>query len=147
MKKILVLVVIVFGINFSFGQRKPREKVKALKIAYITDKLDLSSNEAQQFWPIYNEYEATIEGLKKNKRASTRELKEVNGYKNVSEKEAEDYINNYLSAEEQKFIARKKLITSLRQVLPHKKILKLVKAEIDFNKRLLQRLRNRRERN
>ncbi|MFD2561356.1 sensor of ECF-type sigma factor [Aquimarina rubra] len=147
MKKILLLFIIVFTINVSYSQRGPRGRVKALKIAYITEQLDLSSKEAQQFWPIYNEHEDTMESLKRKERKSVRALKETNGFENLNEKEAEDFLNNYLLAEEEKFIARKKLITDLRQIIPHKKILKLVKAEMDFNKRLLKQLRDRRQGN
>ncbi|MDH7447206.1 sensor of ECF-type sigma factor [Aquimarina sp. 2201CG14-23] len=147
MKKILLLCIIVFTANISLAQKGSRERVKALKIAYITEQLNLNSKEAQQFWPIYNEHQDTMEGLKKKERKSIRAIKEAEGFDSLSENEAEDFLSNYLQAEERKFIARKKLITDLRQVIPHKKILKLVKAEMDFNKRLLKQLRNRRQRN
>ncbi len=147
MKKILLLFIFVFTIHLCFSQRGPRERVKAFKIAYITEQLNLSSKEAQQFWPIYNEHEDTMENLKKKERTSVRALKEANGFENLNEKEAEDFLSNYLLAEEQKYLARKKLITDLRKVIPHKKILKLVKAEMDFNKRLLKQLRDRRQGN
>lgn len=147
MKKILLICVVIFTVNFSFGQRGPRGKVKALKIAYITEQLDLSTKEAQQFWPIYNEHEEAMENLKRSERKSIRALKEANGLENISEQEAEDFLTNYVSAEEKKFLARKQLIKSLSNVIPHKKILKLVKAEMDFNKRLLKQLRDRRRAN
>lgn len=147
MKKILLLCVVIFTVNFSFGQRGPRGKVKALKIAYITEQLDLSTKEAQQFWPIYNEHEEAMENLKRNERKSIRAIKEANGLENISEQEAEDFLTNYVSTEEKKFLARKQLIKNLSNVIPNKKILKLVKAEMDFNKRLLKQLRDRRRAN
>ncbi|MBW1295729.1 sensor of ECF-type sigma factor [Aquimarina litoralis] len=147
MKKILLLCLMIFTMNLSFGQRGPRGKVKALKIAYITEQLDLSSKEAQQFWPIYNEHEETMDNLKRSERKSIRAIKEANGFNNITEEQAEGFLNNYLSAEEQKFQARKKLISNLQKVIPHKKILKLIKAEMDFNKRLLKQLRDRRRAN
>ncbi|MHA7057614.1 sensor of ECF-type sigma factor [Aquimarina sp. M1] len=146
MKKIVLLLLIVFTFN-AFGQRGPKGRVKALKIAYITEQLDLSSKEAQQFWPIYNAHEDTMSNLKMKERKSVRALKETNGFENLNEKEAEDFLSNYLLAEEQKYLSRKKLITDLRNVIPHKKILKLVKAEMDFNRRLLKQLRDRRQGN
>ncbi|GAA0729535.1 hypothetical protein GCM10009430_39800 [Aquimarina litoralis] len=147
MKKILLLCLVIFTVNFSFGQRGPRGKVKALKIAYITEQLDLSTKEAQQFWPIYNEHEEAMENLKRNERKSIRAIKEANGLENISEQEAEDFLTNYVSTEEKKFLARKQLIKNLSNVIPNKKILKLVKAEMDFNKRLLKQLRDRRRAN
>ena len=38
--------------------------MQALKIAFITQRLDLTSAEAEKFWPIYNEYEVEINNLR-----------------------------------------------------------------------------------
>lgn len=38
------------------GKRKDERKLEAQRIAYITNKLDLSSEESIKFWPVYNEY-------------------------------------------------------------------------------------------
>ncbi|WP_299256589.1 sensor of ECF-type sigma factor [uncultured Aquimarina sp.] len=146
MKKILLLFIIVFTINVSYSQRGSRERVKTLKIAYITEQLNLSSKEAQQFWPIYNEHDETMDSLKKEERRSIKLIKDADGSEGISEKEAEEFLRNHLKGEEQKLNVHKKLIKDLRQVISHKKILKLVKAEREFNKRLLKQLRNRRQR-
>jgi len=39
------------------------EKIQALKIAFITQKLNLNPDEAQRFWPVYNNYETDIKQL------------------------------------------------------------------------------------
>lgn len=39
------------------GQRHNHEKIKAAKIGFITEKLSLSTEQAQKFWPIFNQYE------------------------------------------------------------------------------------------
>jgi hypothetical protein len=62
MKKLLFTIAIILG-GYSFviaqpGDKQNRaEKVQALKIAFITQKLDFTSEEAQRFWPVYNRYE------------------------------------------------------------------------------------------
>ena len=38
------------------GGRNNGGKIEALKIAYLTNKLTLSPEEAQRFWPVYNKY-------------------------------------------------------------------------------------------
>ena len=58
---LLVLALLTGSTLWSFaqdGQEKPNkgERVEALKIAYLTKKLNLSAEEAQKFWPIYNKY-------------------------------------------------------------------------------------------
>ncbi|MBQ4821809.1 sensor of ECF-type sigma factor [Aquimarina sp. MMG016] len=146
MKNILLLICITFTLQI-YAQKGQREKVKAFKVAYITEQLDLSSKEAQQFWPIYNEHQETVENLKKEERKLIRSLKDANnGPDGLSDKQAGDFLDNYLDAEDKKAQSRKKLIIDLQKVLSNKKILKLIKAETDFNKRLMQQLRERRMR-
>lgn len=59
----LVLLMVLFS-TFSFAQdRSKREKIKTLKVAFITERLNLSTNEAQSFWPLYNDYEEKRESL------------------------------------------------------------------------------------
>ena len=148
MKKIITLICLVFLSISSFAQKGPRERMKAHKIAYITEKLDLTPKEAQQFWPIYNAHEQTMDELKGNNRRLIRNLKETNdGFEGLSDKQAGDFLANYMDIEQQKSQARKKLITNLQKVIPNKKILRLIKAEADFNKRILQRIREQRKRN
>ncbi|MCK8523034.1 hypothetical protein M0D21_15760 [Aquimarina sp. D1M17] len=147
MKKIITLICLVFFSISSFAQKGPRERMKAHKIAYITEKLDLTPKEAQQFWPIYNAHEQTMDELKGNNRRLIRNLKETNdGFEGLSDKQAGDFLANYMDIEQQKSQARKKLITNLQKVIPNKKILRLIKAEADFNKRILQRIREQRKR-
>ncbi|MEB8347550.1 hypothetical protein OO010_15985, partial [Flavobacteriaceae bacterium KMM 6898] len=64
-KNIATLVLLLLITVVSFAQDRPdREKIKALKVAFITERLDLSSKEAQLFWPIYNEHEANMDALR-----------------------------------------------------------------------------------
>ena len=56
MKTITSIVFIISFSILSFSQGN-RDKIKTLKIAFITEKLDLSEQEAQKFWPIYNKYD------------------------------------------------------------------------------------------
>ncbi|HVK49362.1 MAG TPA: hypothetical protein VM488_15990, partial [Pseudobacter sp.] len=61
MKHIFTILAAFFVITFSANaqeerktQREPGAKIEALKIAFFTRKLDLSTEEAQKFWPVYN---------------------------------------------------------------------------------------------
>ena len=66
MKNIQKITIISLALLLSasvFGQKqnnsKPnREKIKAMKVGFITEKLDLTTAEAQKFWPVYNEFES-----------------------------------------------------------------------------------------
>ncbi len=144
MKNILLFLFIIFNYSISLGQEGSREKVKAFKIAHITEQLNLSSEEAQKFWPIYNAHEKIMEQLKRKERASIKIIRESNGFDGLSDKKAEEFVNNYLITEEKKYQERENLILKLKHVLPNRKILKLIKAEKDFKRKLLKQLRHRR---
>ncbi|OED44079.1 hypothetical protein AB832_02230 [Flavobacteriaceae bacterium (ex Bugula neritina AB1)] len=145
MKNILLLIFVAFNCSISLGQNDSREKVKAFKIAHLTEQLNLSSTEAQKFWPIYNDHEKIMEQLRRNERASIKIIRGSNGLNGLSEKKAEELLNKHLTIGEKKFQERRNLIQKLKQVLPNRKILILIKAEKDFNKRLLKQLRHRKK--
>ena len=66
MKRILLILFISFtGLTSAihaqdFNKGNRTEKVQALKIAFITQKLELTSDQAQKFWPVYNRYETEL---------------------------------------------------------------------------------------
>ncbi|MDX2047992.1 MAG: hypothetical protein SFU87_14470 [Chitinophagaceae bacterium] len=71
MKKIFLLtVVVLFTWLAGFAQdEKPGEaRLQSLEIAYITKELNLSPEEAQKFWPVYNKYAAEMREIIKNRR-------------------------------------------------------------------------------
>ena len=67
MKRFLLLVSLAF--SFLIGVAQNGNRLEALKIAYITKRLDLSPEEAQKFWPIYNQY---AEELKRARQEAIR---------------------------------------------------------------------------
>ena len=73
MKKSLLLYGIICWLGIAaFAQdneadQKPNgARLEALKIAYITKKLNLTPQEAQRFWPVYNQYAADMKEVRKN---------------------------------------------------------------------------------
>ncbi len=140
MKKIftILLVLSLANISFSQGFKEKKEKIKALKVAYITEKLDLTTNEAQKFWPIYNAFDEKQFQIRHFKRRKSKE--EMN---TISEKEAQNLIAEMQQNEEKMFQLKKQYIIDLQKVLPAKKILLLKKTEDEFNRKLLREFRER----
>jgi len=110
MKKLLILTALLCALSATApaqdGDNKGGGRIEALKIAYLTKKLDLSPSEAEKFWPIYNKYIAEI----KSNRANLRQNK-------VSELEAEDRtlaIRKRYSAEFEKAISPDKVNSFFR---------------------------------
>lgn len=147
------LLVFIFTIitSFSFAQngrlmKQKKEQVKSLKIAFITSELDLTSDESAKFWPLYNAFDEKQSEIRRTKMKSYLDRMDSENFDNVSEKEAATLLSQMESSEEELHQLRKKFIGSLKSVIPAVKILKLKKAEEDFNRKLLQQYRNKRNR-
>jgi len=47
-----------------------QKKIQAMEVAYITKELNLSPEEAQKFWPVFNKYREDVKGVLRNKSIS-----------------------------------------------------------------------------
>ena len=147
MKNYKLLIVSVFLISIaSFGQNGPlrehfkekKEKIKALKVAFITTELNLTPDEAAKFWPLFNAFEDRQQEIKKQKFKAYLERTDNNAIDKLSEKEAATLLTQIESSEDELYQLKKKFVFNLKGILPSTKILKLKKAEEQFSKKLLQ---------
>lgn len=136
------MLLLTSATNFAQGGEKIKERIKAQKIAFITDKLDLTSEEAQQFWPIYNDIESRKEALKQE---STKKRK-AKKPDDLTEKEAKALLDEMLDIEDQKHKLNRELISKLEKVISSKKIIALMRAEHEFDRKLLDKFKEFRER-
>ncbi len=152
--KNLYLIISVFFISITtFGQRGPirerlqekKEQIKALKVAFITTELNLTSDEAARFWPIFNAFEEKQQEIKRQKLRSILDRTEGNSLDKLSEKDAASLLSQMENTEEELHQLKKKFVTNLKGVIPSVKILKLKKAEEEFNRKLLQQYREKRD--
>jgi hypothetical protein len=136
------LIALLFFVSFSLlaqGKKmlEKKEEIYALKVAFITNKLPLTSSEAEKFWPIYNAFEDKQFEFKHEKSLVFLKKMDDETINKMSEKEAAALLSKMESAEEEIFQMRKKLIISLKPILSQVKLIKLKKAEEEFNKKLL----------
>ena len=121
------------------GNKKDRaEKIKAEKVAFITSELDLSSKEAEKFWPIYNEYEAKVEA---NRRAHRKEVKKLREYDELSEDEAYSITEKLLKLEVEGSKIRQDYLVKFAAALGKKKAAKVYHAEEKFKRELLKKIK------
>lgn len=150
MKTIKLFVIIAFLTAFQvFSQQhfpEKKEQIRALKVGFITNELSLTTEEAAKFWPLYNAFDDKQFELRHHKLRAFRNRMETD-FEKISEKEAAALLDKMETNEEELFQLRKKFIANLKGVLPSIKIIKLKKAEDDFNKKLLKQYRNRGPRN
>ena len=147
MKKIITITLLFVGL-FSFAQPplngKMRDKIKAQKAAFITDKLSLTTEEAEKFWPIYNAYEEVTQKIKAEYFRPIKRHMHKNGA-TVSDSEASKLLDQLMEGENKMHAAKVKLVNDLKTAIPAQKIIKLKPAEEAFNRKLLKQLRNFRE--
>lgn len=139
MKKIAIILFLslISWSSFSQNQNK-REKIKALKVAFISERLALTETEAQKFWPIYNAYES-----KKDSQRRTGYNKQQQISEDMSEASAKAILNELIALEKERQDTRINYIQDLLKVMPAKKIIKLRIAEDEFNVKMLQEYKKR----
>jgi hypothetical protein len=144
--KIKILMPILLLISFfSFSQnfKDKKEKIKALKVAYITVELNLTSDEAEKFWPIYNMHDDKQYTLRHKKMQSILNKTEDGGLNEMTDKEATTLVNQMGAINEEIYMIKKKFINDLQTVISAKKIIKLKKVEDEFNRKLLKQFRGK----
>lgn len=141
MNKLFITVLLLFT-TLSFAQDRSREKIKALKVAYLTEHLELTSEEAQEFWPVYNEYESKRNELRKKQWVEIKsKLKEVGS---LNEQEAQSLLSAYLKIEEEEEELEKDFLNNVSKVISAKKTLLLMRSEEDFKRQLIKQYRHNR---
>lgn len=144
MKTNKLILALMLLISFSFYAQGPKkEKVKALKVAYLTNNLSLTTAEAEKFWPIYNAYDEKQFELRHEKMKMIKEKLDSESVDDLTDKQASAMITQIENVEDDLYQNRKKFMASLKTVLSPVKILKLKKAEDDFNKTLLRQYKNK----
>lgn len=133
------ILLTLFVASSLFAQRPDREKIKALKIAHITEQLDLSQEEAQKFWPVYN----ANEDARNNIRTSSLERHQEISADQLTESEAKALLLDFEKAEQQKTALNSKMLKDLLEILPAKKIIKLYHAERSFKRKLIDEFKQR----
>ncbi|NER12014.1 hypothetical protein GWK08_01045 [Leptobacterium flavescens] len=149
MKKYKSVIFLVFAMILwvnSYGQRGGNyEKIKSLKVAYITEKLSLTADEAEKFWPIYNSFEKNMHRLKREDLGKVRNRFKEQNFADISDKEAKEVLDEINNIERQMFELKQSLNNDLLRVISPKKVILLKKVEEDFNRDLLRKFRERRK--
>lgn len=138
MKKIVFIFLI--SVSVLSAQENKHEQIRALKTAYITEKLNFSSSDAEKFWPVYNEYEQKFHEIRKQQRNEVY-LKLKNNWESLSDAEAKRLMDRYLELKFDDLQLLKERTEALRNVITSKKIITLNKVEEDFKRELLDRYR------
>ena len=140
MKKLL-LPLLLFVIFIGNGQTPPPkagdpQKIEAMKVGFITNKLQLTPEEAKVFWPIYNQYEAEKKAARKSTLGEKEDFKPLD---QLTDAEAQKLIENQIAWRSKELDLLKKYVGEFKKVLPVKKVAKLLMVEEQFKKMLIEK--------
>ncbi|MEP7266955.1 MAG: hypothetical protein ABI844_04955 [Saprospiraceae bacterium] len=133
MKRLQIALIAIFIMAISvhtFAQRG--ERIEALRIAFITQKLALTSSESEKFWPIYNAYRNELSEIRRNANLDSN-------LEAMSDAEAERAIQVNIERMEKELSLFKNLARDLKPIIPARKIAILSKTERNFNEELIKR--------
>lgn len=120
---------------------KKREKIKAEKVAFITRELDLTVEEAQDFWPVYNKYQNKLNKIQQEKNTFINKLNPNAGSTNA--KEVRQACTRYIDAYTRISEVRKTYHQKFMQILPPAKVYRLYQTEIAFKRHLLDKIKQK----
>ena len=147
MKKLLLILFISFGVASNAQQsddlEEPKhEKIETLKVGFITEKLSLTSKEAEVFWPVYKRFEQEVKTVRKKQRELTKAFKLKS---KPTDQEADKYITEQMTLKQTEIDVIKKYIPEFKKVLPTNKVAKLISIEQEFKVELLRKMKERRQ--
>lgn len=140
--KLGVMTLVLMSATLLRGQGpQDRNKIKSLKIAFITERLSLSSSEAEAFWPRYNAYEDKRDALQGRQHREVYDKIKNSG--SLDEKEAKNLLDLYIAMEAEEEKIDKDFYLEMAKALSAKKTLLLFQAEHDFRRQLIRQMRNK----
>lgn len=146
MKRLYIAAfLLLIAVAAANGQPNRHERIKAEKIAFITDELNLTPEEAQIFWPVYNQMCSLRNEYHCKSNEIMREMKVAleNG---APETELKRLINEYAACRKKCDNVLNNMIPELSKVLSTEKLAKLLVSEEQFMIRQMKQLRQGKDR-
>ena len=142
MKKILTFALIIIGFT-AFAQNKNQQnaksKLEAARIALITERLDLTPDQAQQFWPMYNEYAEQRRSIQQD----FRQLRQGMDIENLTEEQGKKLVAARMDGKQKQLDLETSYSERLMNVINTRQFMSLKKAEDDFRSMIIRRLEQR----
>jgi hypothetical protein len=146
MKNLIVTTLLLLPFLVSaqgFGDKN--NEIETYKIAYLTEKLGLSSDEAKIFWPIYNDWEKEQNALRKERFQKMISFRKINEIEGLSDSEVQNLITNDFAMKQKELNLEKKYYYKMKSSLPIKTVGKYYRAQEAFKREILSRYRNGRQ--
>lgn len=143
MKNLIIATLLLFPFLVSAqGHDDKNNEIETYKIAYLTEKLGLSSDEAKIFWPIYNDWEKEQGALRKERFQKMISFRKINEIETLSDSQIQTLIANDFDMKQRELNLEKKYYNKLKSSLPIKIVGKYYRAQEAFKREILSRYRN-----
>jgi hypothetical protein len=142
MKKVAILLLLILTMPLArlTAQNTNLEKLNTYKIGFFTKRLNLTSQEAERFWPVYNEYQAQKNLIQLEKVKLIRTFNQSEGTLSASQvSEIGDKLIGCITQESALSVTLHK---KLKEVLPPGKVIRFYQAENQYKAQLLNELQN-----
>jgi LTXXQ motif family protein len=142
MKKLLIIALVLTGFTTlaqNKNQQDARAKLEAARIALITERLGLTPEQAQQFWPIYNEYAEQRRMIQQEYRQARNGL----DMKNLTEEQSRALVKARMEGKQRQLNLETKYSDRLMNVINTRQLMALKKAEDDFRAMIIRRIEQR----
>ncbi|MCR9251126.1 MAG: Spy/CpxP family protein refolding chaperone [bacterium] len=140
MKKLVLIAVLFIGFSWVV-EAQTNPKVEAARIALITERLNLTPEQAEKFWPLYNEYTNKRRGIQQNMKQALKGIDR----NNVSDEEAKKIVQLQLDRKQQELNLEKQYSERILNVISSKQMVSLRKAEQDFREIIKARIKQRQQ--
>lgn len=147
MKKTIWILLIAFPFAFTANAQRgnPRvdfEQIKSQKIAFITEKLNLTPKEAQEFWPVYNQFEKERMDVQQKRRDLEQKTRDENI--KMSDQEIIKTTRSIAATFKKEAELTENYNEKFLKTLPPQKVLQLYRAENQFRAHMFEQYRKRR---
>ncbi len=132
----LFILLATFCVETAIAQEGGNQKLDNAKIGLITNRLNLSAEQSQQFWPIYNEFDSKKKDIRKHMR---RLIVETNTLTTPDEKILAN-IKETLNLQQKEVDLEREYMNKFLKVINVRQLAELYKAEQVFTQMLIQRL-------
>ena len=144
MKTIASIIMLLLPLSMVAQQLSPeqQEKFEALKVAFLTEELSLSSKEAQSFWPVYNEMDSQLSEVRDARKKIARNARR--NWESMSDAELDQAIVDALDLTQEEIQIKRDFLPKFKEALPMRKVAKLYASEDKFKRKLLQKIKEHR---
>jgi len=140
MKRILFISTIILGLTSSVlnAQTPALDKLNANKVGFFTKKLNLTSQEAERFWPVYNEYQKQKNLIQLEKASLIRNFNQNES--TLSDNQMAELGDKLVETFVEESALQVTFHKKLKEVLPPAKVIRFYQAENQYKAQLLNEL-------